>query len=69
MIDFNKKNIYENELHSEKVRNFLDEKPPTIIRYGIAITVAIFLALMIIICFIHCPYSSGETIIQHIFIK
>ena len=42
------------ELRSEKVRNLLGEIPPALVRYGTVIIVAIFLMLLLIVCFIPC---------------
>lgn len=54
------------ELRSEKVRNLLGETPPTFVRWGTAIIVAVFLALFLVVCFMPYPYSKGESILQHI---
>lgn len=54
------------ELRSEKVRNLLGEIPPAWVRYGTVIIVAIFLMLLLIVCFMPYPYSNGESILQHI---
>lgn len=54
------------ELRSEKVRNLLGEIPPALVRWGIAIIVAIFLILLLVVCFMPYPYSKGESILQHI---
>lgn len=54
------------ELRSEKVRNLLGEIPPALVRYGTVIIVAIFLMLLLIVCFMPYPYSNGESILQHI---
>ena len=59
-----KKSSEEIELRSEKVRNLLGEIPPSIIRWGTVIIVAIFLIL--VICFMPYPYSNGESILQYI---
>ena len=67
MINSNKKKSSEEiELRSEKVRNLLGEIPPSLIRCGTAIIVAIFLILLLVICFMPFPYSNGESILQHI---
>ena len=50
------------ELRSEKVRNLLGEIPPALVRYGTVIIVAIFLMLLLIVCFMPYPYSNGESI-------
>lgn len=62
------KNIKNNEieLRSEKVRNLLGEIPPALVRWGTVIIVAIFLALLLVICFMPYPYSNGESILQHL---
>lgn len=54
------------ELRSEKVRNLLGEIPPSLVRWGTVIIVAIFLVLLFVICFMPYPYSLGESILQHI---
>lgn len=54
------------ELRSEKVRNLLGEIPPALVRYGTVIIVAIFLMLLLIVCFMPYPYSNEESILQHI---
>lgn len=58
--------ICDMELRSEKVRNLLGEIPPSLIRWGTVIIVAIFLALLLAVCFMPYPYSKGESILQHI---
>lgn len=55
------------ELHSEKVRNLLGEIPPALIRWGTVIIVAIFLILLLVVCFVPYPHSQGESILQHLF--
>ena len=54
------------ELRSEKVRNLLGEIPPSLVRWGTVIIVAIFLALLLVVCFVPYPHSYGESILQHI---
>lgn len=54
------------ELRSEKVRNLLGEIPPALVRWGTAILVAIFLVLLLVVCFMPYPHSRGESILQHI---
>lgn len=54
------------ELRSEKVRKLLGEIPPTLIRWGTVVMVAIFLVLLLVLCFMPYPYSNGESIINHI---
>ncbi len=56
------------ELRSEKVRNLLGEIPPALVRWGTVVIVAIFLVLLIIVCFMPYPYSNGESILQHLFL-
>ena len=53
-------------LRSEKVRNLLGEIPPALVRWGTVIIVAIFLVLLLVVCFMPYPYSQGESILQHI---
>ena len=55
------------ELRSEKVRNLLGEIPPALVRWGTAIIVAIFLTLLLVVCFVPYPHSQGESILQHLF--
>lgn len=54
------------ELRSEKVRNIIGEIPPALVRWGIAIIVAIFAILFAVVLFVKFPYGNGETILQHI---
>ncbi|ROS88786.1 hypothetical protein EEL39_06610 [Muribaculaceae bacterium Isolate-080 (Janvier)] len=54
------------ELRSEKVRNFLGEIPPALVRWGTIIIIVIFIVLISVVCFMPYPYSEGESIIQHI---
>lgn len=56
----------EGELHSEKVRNLLCEITPVLVRWGTIIIVAVFLALLLMVCFIPYPHSQGESILQHL---
>lgn len=55
------------ELRSENVRNLLGEIPPVLVRWGTVIIVAIFLILLLAVCFVPYPHSKGESILQHIF--
>lgn len=59
-------NYNEIELRSEKVRNLLGEIPPSLVRWGTVIIVAIFLALLLVVCFVPYPHSNGESILQHL---
>lgn len=54
------------ELRSEKVRTLLGEIPSSLIRWGTVVIVAIFLVLLLVLCFMPYPYSNGESIINHI---
>ena len=54
------------ELRSEKVRNLLGEIPPSLVKWGTVIVVAIFLALLLVVCFVPYPHSHGESILQHL---
>ena len=54
------------ELRSEKVRNLLGEIPPSLVKWGTVIIVAIFLALFLVVCFVPYPHSHGESILQHL---
>ena len=53
-------------LRSEKIRNLLGEIPPSLVRWGTVIIVAIFLALLLVVGFVPYPYSQGESILQHL---
>jgi len=58
---------YDNlELRSEKVRRLIGEIPPGLVRWGIAITALVFIALVAAMCLLPYPYSEGESIIRHI---
>lgn len=61
-----KKKSNETELRSEKVRNLLGEEPPVLVRWGTIIIVAIFMVLLLVLCFMPYPHSQGESILQHI---
>ena len=54
-------------LRSEKIRNLLGEIPPSLVRWGTVIIVAIFLTLLLVVCFVPYPHSQGESILQHLF--
>ena len=56
------------ELRSEKVRSLLGEIPPSLVRCGTMIIVAIFLILLLVVCFMPYPHSQGESILQHLFL-
>lgn len=63
------KNKKEIKQYSEKVCNILEEEPPYIIRWGTSILIAIFLILLLILCF--TPYSYSEkdkSIFKHLLI-
>ena len=53
-------------LRSEKIRNLLGEIPPSLVRWGTVIIVAIFLTLLLVVCFVPYPHSQGESILQHL---
>ena len=54
------------ELRSENVRRLLGEILLALVRWGTAIVVAIFLALLLVVCFMPYPHSKGESILQHL---
>lgn len=54
------------EQRSEKVRNLLGEIRPSLVRWGTAIIVTIFLVLLLVICLMPYPHSKGESILQHL---
>ena len=55
------------ELRSEKIRNLLGEIPPALVRWGTVMIVAVFLILLLVVCFMPYPHSQGESILQHLF--
>lgn len=62
-----KKNISNDiELRSKKILNLLREILPVLVQWGTVILVAIFLALLLVVCFVPYPNSNGESILQHI---
>ncbi len=63
MKDFEEKNY--SELHSEKIRNLINEMPSSLANYGIIIIIIITVALISIGCLMPCPYSEEETIFQY----
>lgn len=67
MIHSDKKESSELKLQSEKVRNLLGEIPPALVQWGTVIIVAIFLILLLVVCFVPYPHSQGESILQHLF--
>ncbi len=67
MIHSDKKVSSELKLRSEKVRNLLEEIPPALVQWGTVIIVAIFLILLLVVCFVPYPHSQGESILQHLF--
>lgn len=56
-----------NELHSEKVREFLGEIPPKLTIWGFVIICISFLIIIGIMSYVDYPYGSGETIFQYVF--
>lgn len=54
------------ELRSEKVRRLIDDIPPVLVRWGIAIIGVITAALLLAVCLLPYPYSGGESIIRHL---
>lgn len=54
------------ELRSEKVRKLIGEIPPSLVRWGFAIIVIVFLGLVAAMCLLPYPYSDGESILRHI---
>ena len=67
MMDTKKNSSSDIELRSEKFRNLLGEIPPSLVRWGTVIIVAIFLILLLVVCFMPYPHSQGESILQHLF--
>lgn len=54
------------ETRSEKVRKLLGDKPSRLIRWGTVIITIIFILLIAAVSLLPYPYSSGETIIEHL---
>ena len=54
------------EFRLERVRKFIEEIPPVPVLWGTAITLAIFLILLLVVCFVPYPHSQGESIMQHL---
>lgn len=53
------------ELRSEKVRRLIGEIPPSLVRWGIAVIVIVFIALIAAVSLLPYPYSDGESILRH----
>lgn len=60
-----KKTIKNLDFRSKKVQDLLGEIPHSLVRWGTVIIMAIFLALLLTVCFMPYPYSNGESILQH----
>lgn len=54
------------ELRYEKVQKLLGEVPSSLVRWGTVVIVAIFLILLLVLCFMPYPYSNGESIMLHL---
>lgn len=54
------------KLRSEKVRRLIGEIPPSLVRWGIAVTAIIFIGLLAAVCLLPYPYSDGEAILFHL---
>ncbi|MDE6655343.1 MAG: hypothetical protein K2K37_13265 [Muribaculaceae bacterium] len=54
------------EIRSEKVNRLLGNIPPDLIRWGNVIIVTILLGLLLVVCTMPYPHSSGESILQHL---
>lgn len=67
LIKTDKKTSSEVELHSKEKCNLSGAIFTSHIIWNTVIIVAIFLILLLAICFISFPYSNGESILQHIF--
>lgn len=67
LIKTDKKTSSEVELHSKEKCNLSGAIFTSHIRWNTVIIVAIFLILLLAICFISFPYSNGESILQYIF--
>lgn len=64
-----KKSIEKSDLRSKKVRDLLGEIPPSLVSWGTAVIVVIFMILLLVVCFMPYPYSNGESILQHVFMN
>ncbi len=56
--------LYYQNKYTHKNKN--DEIPPALVLWGTVIIVAIFLALVLVVCFVPYPHSNGESILQHL---
>ncbi len=54
------------ELRSEKVRRLIGEIPPSLVRWGIAVILIVFIALIAAVSLLPYPYSNGESILRHV---
>jgi len=68
-MDTNNNTLDKIELRSEKVRKLLGEIPQSLVRWGMVIMLIIFIALLAVVCLLPYPYSNGESIIEHLFMK
>ena len=66
LIKTDKKTSSEVELHSKEKCNPSGAIFTSHIRWNTVIIVAIFLILLLVVCFIPFPCSNGESILQHI---
>lgn len=67
LIKTDKKTSSEIELHSKEKCNLSETIFPPHIKWNVVIIVAIFLILLLVVCFTPFPYSNGGSILQHIF--
>ncbi len=61
-----KKLKHKKEQRSQKICNILGQMPPSYVKWVTAVVVVIFLALLLIACFVPYPYSKGESILHHL---
>jgi len=62
------KNINDDfNLHSQKVKKLLGEKPPILIRYGTLIGILLVIIIGIILFLIPYPNGEGESVYKHFF--
>ncbi len=54
------------ELRSEKVRKFIGEIPPSLVRCVTVVMMLIVISLIAVICILPYPYSNGESILYHL---
>ena len=60
------KHLKQEEVRSEKVRNFLDRRPTAIVRYGSSIIALVFIIILSVVCFLGSNIFKGDFIFSHL---